>query len=644
MAGVNGETSSDGTRRWHAAAMGAVGLCLTLLSLAWISGLHRQADLVLFAQQPIALALALAIVSGGLIVMTRRPIADHVTGRALVLVLAIATGGFFVWLAAGYQDIVMLAMQRPQGLAWLCGAAIIVLMVLIWRLIGAAIAIILGVFIVLALAGSGIGIPTVTPDRLALYLVTDASGLLNLPLRVAVEIVIPFVFFGRLLEVTGGSAWFTDLSQAAFGRYRGGAAKVSVAASALFGSVSGNAVSNVVGTGVITIPLMVKTGYRSRMAGAIEAVASTGGQLLPPVMGAAAFVMADFLRVPYSDILLAALLPAALYFAAVFIQVDRVAARDGIRGVKTADRSTLATFAAGALFLIPFVVLFIAFLVLAARPQTAALYAIAATIVIGLVHGYRGHRLTVPALVRAARDAGTAAVPVVVVTAAASLLIGLINITGVSFSLALDAIALSGGSAIALLVIVAVTAIVLGMGMPTVAVYILLATLLAPALETAGFGGIEAHLFILYFGMMSMVTPPIALAAITAANIAGTNPWSTSWNALGLAWVAYIVPFLFVFSPALVLAAPWFLVCVTVATAMAGIYCISAGAVGFHRVRLGRPWRLAWAVVGVLLFIPPGLGTWAIVTNLAGAVLFVALLIHGHRSGTGRAIRHDETV
>ena len=636
MAGAHEAASPDGAPRWHAAAMGVVGLCLTLLSLAWISGLHRQADLILFAQQPVAVALALAIISGGLIVMTGRPVASHVGGRAAILALAVATGGFFVWLAAGYQDIVMLAIQRPQWLAWLCGAAIMVLLLLIWRLIGTAIAIILIIFIVLALGGSAVGIPTVPPDRLALYLVTDASGLLNLPLRVAVEIVIPFVFFGRLLEVTGGSAWFTDLSQAAFGRYRGGAAKVSVAASALFGSVSGNAVSNVVGTGVITIPLMVKTGYRPRMAGAIEAVASTGGQLLPPVMGAAAFVMADFLRVPYSDILLAALLPAALYFAAVFIQVDRVAARDGIRGVRTVDRSAFATLMAGALFLIPFIVLFVAFLALAARPQTAALYAIAATIVIGLVHGYRGRRLTLSALVTAARDAGTAAVPVVVVTAAASLLIGLINITGVSFSLALDAIALSGGSAVALLAIVAVTAIVLGMGMPTVAVYILLATLLAPALETAGFGGIEAHLFILYFGMMSMVTPPIALAAITAANIAGTNPWSTSWNALGLAWVAYIGPFLFVFSPALVLAAPWFLVCVTVASAMAGIYCICAGAVGFHRTRLSGSWRLTWVLAGVLLFVPPGLGAWAIITNLLGGALFVALLIGGYRTGGGR--------
>lgn len=637
MAGAHEAASPDGAPRWHAAAMGVVGLCLTLLSLAWISGLHRQADLILFAQQPVAVALALAIVSGGLIVMTGRPVANHVGGRAVILALAVATGGFFVWLAAGYQDIVMLAIQRPQWLAWLCGAAIMVLLLLIWRLIGAAIAIILIIFIVLALGGSAVGIPTVPPDRLALYLVTDASGLLNLPLRVAVEIVIPFVFFGRLLEVTGGSAWFTDLSQAAFGRYRGGAAKVSVAASALFGSVSGNAVSNVVGTGVITIPLMVKTGYRPRMAGAIEAVASTGGQLLPPVMGAAAFVMADFLRVPYSDILLAALLPAALYFAAVFIQVDRVAARDGIRGVRTVDRSAFATLMAGALFLIPFIVLFVAFLALAARPQTAALYAIAATIVIGLVHGYRGRRLTLSALVTAARDAGTAAVPVVVVTAAASLLIGLINITGVSFSLALDAIALSGGSAVALLAIVAVTAIVLGMGMPTVAVYILLATLLAPALETAGFGGIEAHLFILYFGMMSMVTPPIALAAITAANIAGTNPWSTSWNALGLAWVAYIVPFLFVFSPALVLAAPWFLVCVTVASAMAGIYCICAGAVGFHLTRLSGSWRLTWVLAGVLLFVPPGLGVWAVVTNLLGGGLFIALSIVGHRQPPSQA-------
>lgn len=633
MAPGSGSSSADGGGRGYRVATGVVGLCLTLLSLGWIGGLHRQAGAILFAQQPMALALSLALLSGGLIVMGRRPLAGRLVWQGAALVLAVSAGAFFVWIAVDYQTITMQAIQRPEWLAWLCGAALLILLLLIWRLIGVAIAIGLVIFAIVAIVGSAIGVPTVAPDRLALYLVTDASGLLNVPLRVAVEIVIPFIFFGRLLEVTGGSAWFTDLSQTAFGRYRGGAAKVSVAASALFGSVSGNAVSNVVGTGVITIPLMVKSGYRARTAGAIEAVASTGGQLLPPVMGTAAFVMADFLRVPYAQILLAAAVPALLYFAAVFIQVDRIAARDRIRGVGTPGTSVVTLLVAGIHFVIPFIVLFVAFLVLAARPQTAALYAIGSIILVGVVRGYRGHRITLSTLLEAAWGAGTAAVPVVLVTAAAGLLIGLINITGASFSLALDAIALSGGNAVALLMIVAVTAIILGMGMPTVAVYILLATLLAPALASAGFGGVEAHLFILYFGMMSMVTPPIALAAITAANIAGANSWSTSWSALGLAWVAYVVPFLFVFSPALVLQAPWPLVLATLGTALAGIYCISAGTVGFHRASLNSLHRLAWVVGGVLLFVPPGLGMNAFVANGIGAVLFITLMIAGRRVG-----------
>lgn len=623
--------AQDGARR-PLTPLAVTGLLLVVLSLLWIGGVQRPLGLVLFAEQPMAALLGLAAVGGWLMLATRGRQWPRPLRLGLALPITAATALFFAWLAWRYPEISMQAMRRPDWMTALCGLCLAGLLILIWRLVGLAICVILLAFAALALFDLRLGIPTTAGDRLALYLVTDASGLLNLPLRVALEIVLPFVFFGKLLELSGGSAWFTDLSQTAFGRYRGGAAKVSVAASALFGSVSGNAVSNVVGTGVITIPLMKRSGFKAQTAGAIEAVASTGGQLLPPVMGAAAFVMADLLRVPYAAILLAALVPALLYFAAVFIQVDGLAARDGIHGMPPAPGVTPGrVLLAGGHFLLPFLVLFVAFLAFAARPQLAALYAIGSVVVVSALFGYKGQRSGPRLILKAAAEAGVASIPVILVTAAAGLLIGLINITGLSFSIAEAALAISGGSPGLLLVVVALAAIVLGMGMPTVAVYILLATLLAPALEKAGFGGIQAHLFILYFGMMSMITPPIALAAITAANLAGADQWRTSWRALGLAWVAYVVPFLFMYSPSLTLEGPWPLVTATFASALAGIYAVSAALLGYRGERLSPGLRLAWLAAGVALFLPPGFGDWAVAANLAGAVLFGGLLFAGHR-------------
>lgn len=335
-----------------------------LLSLAWIAELHRHVGLVLFTEQPLAAALGIAVAAAWFL-MLRPDRPRHVLAGSI---LAVASLTLFGWLAWRYQWATFAAMLRPDWLAWLCGVAVAGLLIQVWRLVGVAIALILLAFAALALGGKAVGVPETPIDRLLLYLMIDPNGVLGLPLRVAVEIVIPFVFFGRLLQVSGGGSWFTEVSEVAFGRYRGGAAKVAVTASALFGSISGNAVSNVVGTGVVTIPLMKRSGFRPESAGAVEAVASTGGQLLPPVMGTAAFVMADFLRIPYATVVTAALLPAVLYFLAVFIQVDRIAARDGIGGLATAEGSVFRIFFGGVHFLVPFAVLFVAFLYLQTRP------------------------------------------------------------------------------------------------------------------------------------------------------------------------------------------------------------------------------------------------------------------------------------
>jgi TRAP transporter 4TM/12TM fusion protein len=609
-----------------------LGLLLVLLSLGWLAELHRYADLVLFTEQPLAFAagLSLAITASMLFVPgSHLRIVVTLAGFALLALMA-----FVAW---DYPQLTITASMRP---AWLVILSVIVLaglLALTGRVVGLTIMIVVCLFIGAALIGPWIGLPTIAPDRLAIYLLLDPNGLLGLPLRVALEIVIPFVFFGELLRRTGGGEYMTNLALAGFGRYRGGSAKAAVGASALFGTISGNAVSNVVGTGVVTIPLMKRTGLKPETAGAIEATASTGGQLMPPVMGSAAFIMADMLRVPYAEIMVAALVPALLYYAAIFVQIDRIAARSGIQGLPASEVPRFrVVFLNGAHFLIPFAALFIAFLAFQTRPQIAALMAIGVLLVVTALRAYGGQRISARAVLDAAIETGIQSAPLILITAAAGLLMGLISLTGLGFSLAADAMSLSGGNTFLLLSITAVIAVVFGMGMPTVAVYIMLATVLAPALVDAGIAELPAHLFILYFGMLSMVTPPVALASITAAKIAGADMWRTSWVAVKLAWVAYIVPFLFIYSPAMLLRGNWIEVLLAVVTAFVGTTAVSMAIIGYATRPIGAVERVLFAVFGIMLMIPPGTDIVTIVINLiGGAGLLVLLFASRAQRGAG---------
>lgn len=584
--------------------------------------LHRFVGLLPFTEQPLALALGIVSAMGAFVILP-----SERKWRWAAAVLALLSFFLFAWIAWRYQSFTLVALLRPTNIVVLTAIVSLLILILVWRIVGPAIGVILVIFGALALGGSTIGLPSTPADRLALYLALDPNSLLGLPLRVALEIVIPFVLFGRILQGCGGGDWFTEVAQAAFGRFRGGAAKVSTCASALLGSVSGNAVSNVIGTGVVTIPMMKRTGFRGEVAAAVEAVASTGGQMLPPIMGSAAFVMADYLRVPYASIAMAALLPSLLYYISVFIMVDRIAVRDGIAGVKSTAADAWSRFVEGAHFTLPFIVVIFAFLKLQTRPEIAALGAIASLIVVSALRPYKGQRLTLGELVDALKDAGVSSMPVLITCAAAGLLIGLLNITGLGFFLASNAIGLSGGSLSLLLIIVAATAIIFGLGMPTVAVYILLATLLGPALVDLGLGPIQAHLFIFYFGMLSMLTPPIALAVLAAANLAGADMWKASWEAVKLGWVAYIIPFLFIVSPSLILEGHWTTILGTALSAVVGLYAVAIAAVGYTEHRLGILERILWGAAGVLFFIPLDLASWATMANFIGVAMFVALIL-----------------
>lgn len=473
-----------------------------------------------------------------------------------------------------------------------------------------------------------------TVERMVQYIGFDPNAVFSTPLAVGTIIVMLFVFFGKLLFAAGGGNFFTDLAMAATGRSRGGSAKISVVGSALFGSISGSAVSNVVTTGVVTIPLMQRGGYTKRDAGAIEAVASTGGQLTPPIMGAAAFLMAEFLDISYFTVAGAALIPAILYYLSVFTQVDLIAGRDNIQPADTETLTVRQVLKEGWHFIIPFAVLLAALFWWRMDPEDSALLAAVAIVIVGFVRGYRGYRLTPKMLGRTFIETGTGMVDLILVVAAAGFVIGILNITGLGFALTLVLVDAVGSNVFMLLAISAVICVILGMGMPTSGVYVLLAALVAPSLVEAGVEPIAAHLFILYFGMMSMITPPVALAAFAAATITEDDPLKTGIASMRLGWAAFILPFIFVETPEILMQGDWIHIALNIGLAVIGVIAVTAGIVGYWSRGLGPVLRLAFALLGFaalpLGFLPSAFSLELhLVAAVAAILLAVGLRIQG---------------
>ena len=468
----------------------------------------------------------------------------------------------------------------------------------------------------------------------------NPNALFGIPLQVGTTIVIMFILFGQVLMKAGGGQFFTDIAMATVGRRRGGAAKISVVASGLFGTISGTAVSNVVTTGIITIPLMQKAGYRATHAGAIEAIASTGGQFMPPIMGAAAFLMAEMLEVPYSEIVIAAIVPSLLYYFAVFVQVDLVAAKENITFVEVKMPRAMAVLRDGWHFILPFGVLIYTLFELNLPPEKAAIYS-TATLVISFFKEYRGEKLRLSDLYGVFADTGRVVIELLMIVSTAGFVIGILNLTGLGFALTFSLVGLAGDSMLVLLLIAAVICIVLGMGMPTLAIYVLLGALIAPAIVEAGVEDIPAHLFILYFGMMSMITPPIALAAFAASTLTKADPMATGFAAMKFGWTAYLVPFLFVFSPTLILFGEPADIAIDVTTVVIGTYYGSIAVVGYFVRNLNFAMRTILGVAGLAAMCPHGLFDGAPMAIVAGVAVGAILL--GFEFMTGRKSSKAET-
>src|SRR5262245_2984731 len=477
----------------------------------------------------------------------------------------------------------------------------------------------------------------VSPERLVAYLGLDVNSMIGAILQVAVLVVIPFTILGQVLARTGGADFFADISMAAMGRFRGGAAKIAVVGSALFGMISGSAVSNVLAVGIVTIPTMIRSGFTPYRAAAIESVGSTGGQLMPPVMGAAAFIMAEFLQVSYGAVCVAAAIPAILYYACLFIHVDLEAAKQGIGSVQDPDAPSLGeVMKSGWHFLVPIAFLVVALIypeVLLLTPEKAAIVSTAILMALTAIFGYRGKRPTPLGLAKAIIETGRISLDILLIGAAAGVMVGILAISGLAFSMTLQLLALSGDNIFLLLLLIAVLAFVLGIGLPTVSVYILTATLLAPALVKLGVTPMAAHMFVMYNGMLSMITPPVAFAAYAAANIARTDGWTTGWIACLVGWSTFILPFLFVLTPSLLMDGAVIEIVLNFARVLFGLFLGTAAIIGFALRPLTWRGSAVYGALSLLVVVPPAAFAGAVWVNVVGTLLSIAVLGMDYLSG-----------
>lgn len=500
------------------------------------------------------------------------------------------------------------------------------------RSAGVALTVVFAVFLAWALVGHRfpgmLQTKQVSLDRLLPYLALDTSSLLGAPLIIASTTVIAFMFFGRVLQACGGADFFTDISSALFGRFRGGTGKVEVVASALFGTISGSAVANVMSTGIITIPNMKKAGYSATTAGGVEAVSSTGGQIMPPVMGAAAFLMAENLQMSYAQVALAALVPALLYYVSVFTQVDLEAAKHRIGGMDPASLPRPGrVMRCGWFFLVPFVTLFYLMFARDMQAEESVLLGVAVMLPFAALLGYAGRRLSLRGFFRALADTGRDAVEILVICAVAGAVIGVLNITGLSLGLSLTLVKIGQGQLLLLLVAVALMCVILGMGLPTTGVYLLVAVLAAPPLVQLGVPPLAAHMFVFFYGCLSMITPPVAMAAFAAAHIANASPMAVGLAACRLGWPAFVLPFLFVWSPTLLLRGQPMDIALSVITAIAGVWIGSAALAGYLFRDLALPQRAWAALAAMLMLLPNDAFAGVIWFELAGILLALGFVV-----------------
>lgn len=489
------------------------------------------------------------------------------------------------------------------------------------RSVGVPILIVLGCLLVYALIW-GLSNPTLGGklNYAIRYLFYSKEGILSTPINVCSKFIVVFIIFGAFLERTGIADFFINISNAVVGGFSGGPAKVAVVASAMEGMVSGSSVANTVGSGSVTIPLMKKTGYKPEFAAAAEASASTGGQIMPPIMGAAAFLMADYVGVPYSNIVVRAILPAVLYFAGVFITVHLEAKKEGLRGLTREELPRIKPLLKQIYLLLPLILL----VYLVGTSQRSIQYAAAIAIIVAIVVSLfnKENRITPKRIWEALAAGGQGMITVAAACGVAGMIAGTITMTGLANMMINGIVALAGDQVIIALVLTMLCCIVLGMGVPTTANYCIMAATCAPILIRMGVPTLAAHFFVFYFGIVADLTPPVALAAYAGAAIAQANPMKTAFTATKLAIGAFIVPYVFALNPAMLFidTTPGAIVLICI-TSLVGIFAVSASLEGWFKCHM-KWYERVLSLIGGLLLIYPGL-----VTDITGLALVAVMVV-----------------
>lgn len=483
------------------------------------------------------------------------------------------------------------------------------------RVVGLPILIIASTFLLYAYFGSYfpgfLGHRGYSIERIISHMYYTTEGILGIPLGVSSTFIFLFILFGAFLEKTGIGKLFIDIADAIAGWASGGPAKVAVITSGLQGTISGSSVANTVGTGSFTIPMMKKLGYRPEFAGAVEAAASTGGQIMPPIMGAAAFLMAEFVGIPYIEIAKAAVIPACLYFMGIFIEVHFEAKRLGLKGVSRDQLPTVGKVLKerGHLFVPLIAIIYV--LTQGSTPTMAALVGLGLSVLAGMVK--KETRMNFTDILNALEAGARGALGVAIACATAGIIVGVVTLTGVGLKMANGLVTLAGGNLLLTLFFTMISSIILGMGAPTTANYVITSTIAAPALILLGVPVLAAHMFVFYFGIIADITPPVALAAYAGAGIAKGDPFKTGINASKLAIAAFIIPYIFVYNPAMLLINTTIMgIIQNLFSAMIGMFGIGAGMIGYCMTNLSKPERL-WLIVAGLLLIDPGT-----ITDIAG--------------------------
>jgi TRAP transporter 4TM/12TM fusion protein len=526
--------------------------------------------------------------------------------------------GVYVFMKADQFALRALTIDRTDTIVGVIG--LILVFEATRRVMGWIMPAIAGVFLAYAFVGPylpsiiahrGFGLP-----RVAYQMWFTMEGVLGSPLGVSATFVAVFVIFAAFLRKSGAGDFFMDIAMALFGRYRGGPAKVAIVSSTLFGTFSGSAVANVVGTGTLTIPLMKRTGYQAHFAGAVEAVASTGGQIMPPVMGAAAFLMTEFIGMPYAKIAVAALVPALLYYFTVYVMVDLEAAKHNMVGLpKDQTPNFQEKMKDGWPFLIPLAVMVWLLGQSSSTPSLAAFWAIVAVAVIALVHPK--YKFTLRDFFKCLESGGRGVIEVAAACAMAGVIIGVITLTGLGLKLSMLMITLAGGNLLLLLLLTAVVCFILGMGVPTTAAYLVVASLVAPALIKMSVHPLAAHMFVFYYALVSMITPPVALAAYAASGIAQCSPDKVGFTAVRLGVVALVVPFMFAYGPQLLLVGSWQEIVQSLFTSVIGCFALSIAVHGWFQGQVPL-WLRGVFLIGGLALIKPGM-----YTDIVGVALLV---------------------